>query len=118
MEQASFDEIKNTLWGPEQWTNEAIVKLSQEQLRSLTEGAQEDVPSTTFGPVSLRDIKPKYSNDYGSFHEASPGNQFPPLQHIGIGASFLNLEKVGAFSALAPLDILISSYITFFFLIQ
>ncbi|KAK4257968.1 hypothetical protein QN277_007488 [Acacia crassicarpa] len=93
---ASYEEIKDALWGPNQWKNEVVVKLTHKKIRSLIKRAQSS--STKHGPFRLRNpVEPRYSNKHGSFYETWPLEKYPSLEDLGVSASHLKLKEESLF---------------------
>ncbi|KAI9089714.1 hypothetical protein K1719_029007 [Acacia pycnantha] len=94
---ASYEEIKDALWGPNQWKNEVIVNLTPKKIRSLIKRAKSS-SSTEHGPFRLRKpMEPRYSNKHGSFYETWPLEKYPSLEELGVSASHLKLREESLF---------------------
>lgn len=69
----------------------AIIKASQEQVRSLAMSGRQFGESRD-GPFKLL-YEPLYSNEHGDFYEVTP-NDYQPLQDLDVSIGYCNIKQV------------------------
>lgn len=73
-----------------------IIRASQEQLRALSQRAMSagrKGRQSSRGPISLRNLSPSYSNQFGQFFEASPEDHMQ-LQDMDVFVNYAEIKQV------------------------